>query len=171
MIAPEIATTATWECVHLALFSKVGKKSNGVKSAASPRFRLISLVCRRNELTRIASAMKFPDDFGMNWDALTDSLRDLSWLNPKGVLVVLENSRDLWRQPMLAGSLIETWLVCAEFWARTASRYSDSLGTENAEDLGTTTPSPYRVPAVCVPGRARATFREGGGVAKSPPCV
>ena len=120
MITPEIATTATWECVHFGTLLEGRKEIERCRERGLFAVQVdLANVQEKSELfARIASALKFPESFGMNWDALTDSLRDLSWLNPKGVLVVLENSKDLWRHPMLAGSLIETWLVCAEFWAQ-----------------------------------------------------
>jgi RNAse (barnase) inhibitor barstar len=120
MIAPGIGTKVTWECVHF------GTLIEGRKEAAICKERGLDTVhvdlsgIREQDalLTRIAAGLNFPDYFGMNWNALIDCLRDLSWLNPKGVIVVLENSRDLWGQPTLAGSLIEVWLLCAESWAR-----------------------------------------------------
>jgi hypothetical protein len=38
----------------------------------------------------IASALAFPDWFGRNWDALEDSLADLSWRKAKGHVLLLE---------------------------------------------------------------------------------
>lgn len=35
-------------------------------------------------LQRIAAALRFPDGFGANWDALADSLGDLGWLPQAG---------------------------------------------------------------------------------------
>lgn len=120
MIAAEITVKVTWECVHFGTLLEGRNEIDRCKHRGFSAIRVdFAGVQDKNELLeRIASAMKFPDLFGANWDALADSLRDLSWLDPKGVLIVLENSRELWRQPMLAGSLIETWLLCAEFWAR-----------------------------------------------------
>lgn len=45
---------------------------------------------------RFARALRFPDWFGHNWDALADSLGDLSWLPASGYLLLLENASD-WR--------------------------------------------------------------------------
>lgn len=39
---------------------------------------------KRTLLMRIASQLDFPTGFGGNWDALQDSLRDLSWLKANG---------------------------------------------------------------------------------------
>jgi RNAse (barnase) inhibitor barstar len=44
-------------------------------------------------LERLADALRFPDWFGHNWDALADCLDDLSWLPEGGVLLVLEDCR------------------------------------------------------------------------------
>lgn len=47
-------------------------------------------------LHRIALAMRFPDWFGQNWDALADCLGDLGWLPADGYVIVLEHA-DLFR--------------------------------------------------------------------------
>jgi len=39
---------------------------------------------KRMLLMRIATRLDFPSGFGGNWDALTDSLRDLAWLPANG---------------------------------------------------------------------------------------
>jgi RNAse (barnase) inhibitor barstar len=41
----------------------------------------------------LSKALKFPATFGGNWDALTDTLRDLSWLQGKGYVIILEKSK------------------------------------------------------------------------------
>ena len=120
MIASGIATRPTWECVHFGTLLEGRKEIELCREHGfcAIRVDLTGIQEEDGLLSKIASAMNFPGCFGMNWDALIDCLRDLSWLNPKGVLVVLENSKELWHQPMLAGSLIEVWLLCAEFWAQ-----------------------------------------------------
>ncbi|KQZ59251.1 MULTISPECIES: barstar family protein [unclassified Lysobacter] len=45
-------------------------------------------------LRRMAAALSFPDWFGHNWDALADSLEDLSWLPAAGYLLLLERAQD-----------------------------------------------------------------------------
>ena len=47
-------------------------------------------------LQRIAQAMRFPAWFGGNFDALADSLGDLSWLRADGYVLLIEHS-DAWR--------------------------------------------------------------------------
>jgi len=55
--------------------------------------------CRDKEamLRAFAAALRFPEWFGGNFDALADSLGDLSWLRADGYLLLLEHS-DAWRQ-------------------------------------------------------------------------
>lgn len=48
-------------------------------------------------LERFARALRFPDWFGGNFDALADSLGDLSWLPADGYLLLIEHS-DAWRR-------------------------------------------------------------------------
>src|SRR3546814_5965151 len=53
-------------------------------------------------LARFARALHFPDWFGGNWDALQDSLSDLSWLPAEGYLLLLEDVAQ-WREADGAG--------------------------------------------------------------------
>ena len=48
-------------------------------------------------LARMGQALRFPDWFGGNWDALADSLGDLSWLPAPGYLLLVERA-DEWRE-------------------------------------------------------------------------
>lgn len=47
-------------------------------------------------LRRFAQALQFPEWFGGNFDALADSLGDLSWLRADGYLLLIEHT-DAWR--------------------------------------------------------------------------
>ncbi len=46
-------------------------------------------------LMRIGSALDFPSGSGRNWDALTDRLRDLSWLAAEGYMLLIDDAGDL----------------------------------------------------------------------------
>lgn len=46
-------------------------------------------------LHAIAAALEFPGGFGANWDALADSLGDLSWLPAPGYVLLLDHCADL----------------------------------------------------------------------------
>lgn len=44
---------------------------------------------------RLAVALEFPPGSGRNWDALSDLLRDLSWLPAPGYALLFDDARDL----------------------------------------------------------------------------
>lgn len=46
-------------------------------------------------LLRMAAALDFPTTFGRNWDALSDSLRDLSWVPGPGYALLFEGAGDM----------------------------------------------------------------------------
>ena len=48
---------------------------------------------KKNVLDEIARAIKFPYEFGGNWDALADSLCDVSWQPAAGYVMVLHDAR------------------------------------------------------------------------------
>lgn len=53
--------------------------------------------CRDKQdlLDRIAKNLPLPASFGHNWDALTDCMRDLSWLKAPGYLFLFDHAEDL----------------------------------------------------------------------------
>lgn len=60
--------------------------------------RQIDLLGCHNKATlllRIAVALDFPMSSGRNWDALSDSLRDLQWLPARGYVLLFEGAGDL----------------------------------------------------------------------------
>ncbi|MHA6203138.1 barstar family protein [Dyella soli] len=44
---------------------------------------------------RLVAALRLPADFGRNWDALSDSLRDLSWLKAPGIILLFDHAQDM----------------------------------------------------------------------------
>ncbi|HWM44960.1 MAG TPA: barstar family protein [Burkholderiales bacterium] len=64
-------------------------------------------------LKNLATALRFPEWFGQNWDALEDSLTDLSWLGADGHVLLFEKPKagdDL-------GVLIDVLRSTADSWA------------------------------------------------------
>ena len=47
---------------------------------------------KRTLLARLATQLDFPHGTGLNWDALSDNLRDLSWLPATGYALLLESA-------------------------------------------------------------------------------
>ena len=46
-------------------------------------------------LRRLQASLTLPADFGDNWDALSDSVRDLGWLPGEGFLLLFDHADDL----------------------------------------------------------------------------
>lgn len=46
-------------------------------------------------LLRVGNALDFPAGSGRNWDALSDRVRDLSWIEAGGYALLFENAGDL----------------------------------------------------------------------------
>ena len=65
-------------------------------------------------LRAIAKALRFPDWFGGNWDALEDCLGDLSWRPGDGHVLVFRNWQALPGDDL--GALIDLLRSSAEFW-------------------------------------------------------
>ena len=68
-------------------------------------------------LQRFARALRFPDWFGDNWDALADCLGDLSWWPADGYLLLIEHAQD-WRMadPIAFATLLEILNDAAGQW-------------------------------------------------------
>ncbi len=52
----------------------------------------LAAACNKEQmLAAIARALRFPEWFGHNWDALTDCLLDMGWLPAMGYVIILEH--------------------------------------------------------------------------------
>jgi RNAse (barnase) inhibitor barstar len=81
------------------------------------RIDLKGLASKAGLLGRVARALNFPEWFGKNWDALSDCLTDLSWLNGRGVVIIFENSKDLAaRKPQVFHSAVEVFQAANDYW-------------------------------------------------------
>lgn len=74
---------------------------------AIARVDFASCESARDAFAAIASAFAFPGWFGMNWDALSDCLRDLGFAPAPGHLFVIEGLES-WRRR--SASEVETFL-------------------------------------------------------------
>lgn len=106
-----------WECVHFVSETD----GSGVRDQAG-KSRLIEIDAARIStkeqlMSALAAGFSFPEEFGHNWDALDECLRDLEWLAAPGYVLLLRNSAALWqRSPALSGALVQSWLSAAEHW-------------------------------------------------------
>lgn len=48
---------------------------------------------KKTFLEKIARAMRFPDYFGRNWDALNDCVTDMTWTRAEGFVLVFQEPR------------------------------------------------------------------------------
>lgn len=59
------------------------------------RVDLLGCADKRTLLLRMALALDFPATSGHNWDALSDSLRDLSWLPARGYALLFDGAGEM----------------------------------------------------------------------------
>ncbi|WP_206360505.1 barstar family protein [Pseudomonas viridiflava] len=72
----------------------------------------------------VASAMKFPDYFGNNWDALDECLGDMDWFPADSYCLVLREAAKGWSQaPYALGCFATAWLEAAECWAKSGTPF------------------------------------------------
>ncbi|TMQ03517.1 MAG: barstar family protein [Deltaproteobacteria bacterium] len=67
-------------------------------------------------LAALASAGRFPDYFGGNWDALQDCLRDLSWISNRKV-VIMHSDLPLHDSPAECRTYLEILQTALAEWA------------------------------------------------------
>jgi hypothetical protein len=74
------------------------------------------VLTRETLLVHLGEVFAFPSRVH-NFDAANDWLRDLTWLAASGYVLRVDRAERLWQEaPTLAGSLVGTWLFCAEYW-------------------------------------------------------
>lgn len=108
--------------------SKAGvRRLSGSAASLEKAAAAAGLACYRIELRGVAdkqkfldacrSALQFPDWFGGNWDALEDSLADMSWQPAKGYVLYFHHANEFAAvaQPVLAEA-VEVLASVAEFW-------------------------------------------------------
>lgn len=74
---------------------------------------------KKSFLDKIARAMKFPEYFGKNWDALDDCLTDLEGTSVKGYILLFENPRRFMK------SSPAEWAVAADVFKTAMGFWSD----------------------------------------------
>ena len=94
-----------------------------LKTAASHahlRFSAVDLGKAKDRATLFAeldSALKLPEHFGHNWDALADVLEDRDWLGRHGIVIALSHATTYRREHPHEWSTLEDLLrEASEFW-------------------------------------------------------
>ena len=89
-------------------------------SHAHLRFASVDLSKAKDRATLFAEldrALKLPEHFGHNWDALADVLEDREWLGRHGIVIALTHSNGYRREHPTEWSTLEEILgEAAEFW-------------------------------------------------------
>jgi len=105
-------------CIHFAKESEVDDELRCFeKKGIVLRMSIEGIISKDDLLKEFNRIFSFPF-FGYNWDALSDCLSDLSWLDTgAGVVLVISNYRQLLDADVRSfGMLVNIWLDCAEFW-------------------------------------------------------
>jgi RNAse (barnase) inhibitor barstar len=94
-----------------------------LEAGATLRFAVLAVDlrgCRDADaaMPEIADALRFPEWFGENLDALADCLSDLSWFPAEGYVLLLEHTAE-WRaqEPETLEAVLEILNQTAERWA------------------------------------------------------
>ncbi|MFK2876614.1 barstar family protein [Rhodanobacter hydrolyticus] len=73
-------------------------------------------------LQRLAASLSLPADFGQNWDALADCLRDPAWLPGWGHVLLFDHAGDLQRDAVVDFDVLLGMLDDAATFAQDAER-------------------------------------------------
>lgn len=119
MLRSDDLTSVSWRCVHFAAAAEVTPQlRTSLENAGIAIFDLDGEAVRTKDdlLRALAAAMRFPDYFGMNWDAVVDCLRDLADRVPAvGHVLFVHAAERLWRNGLpWTGRFVEVWLAAAE---------------------------------------------------------
>ncbi len=75
------------------------------------------LTTKSTLMHEFAQAFQFPDYFGNNWDALEECLNDLSWLNQRRVVLIIEHTNALMQhEPELWATTQEILQAVSATW-------------------------------------------------------
>jgi RNAse (barnase) inhibitor barstar len=107
-----------------AFFADARDREDLVEAANTLHYAVVPVDLRgctdgRVGLARIAEALRFPEWFGANWDALADCLSDLSWWPSPGYVMVLEHASE-WRAQDR-----ESFDIVLEILGETAVRWAE----------------------------------------------
>lgn len=67
----------------------------GMQGLRVCRIDLADYADREALFDRLTQALRLPADFGRNWDALADSMRDLSWLKAPGFILLFDHAEGM----------------------------------------------------------------------------
>ncbi len=110
-------TSISWECVHFTTDKVDSILEHFERSGSIQLFRMDAQTAP-SLMEGVANALHFPTYFGHNWDAMDECMRDLSWLEFGGLVLMVENAGGMWEKSTCdAGMFLGIWLSAAEKWA------------------------------------------------------
>lgn len=121
MLTARDLAVSTCRSVHWASSAEVSALRNDRAFTAFEFFNADGSAIRTDsDLFRILKqAMRFPDYFGHNWDALDECLSGMEWTAAPGYVLVMSGADQMWRNvPRIAASFVESWLFAAERWGQ-----------------------------------------------------
>ncbi len=122
MLLADDLTQVSWRCLHFTTSGEEVTLRAKLEGVGLSVFEIHGTALHTEEqlLIAIAKEMKFPEYFGLNWDALDECLCDMaSWLPSKGYVLFFHDAEEFWqRSSRIAGMFVESWLYAAEEWGR-----------------------------------------------------
>ena len=137
------ALLAAWDQAG-AYFADLRDREDLVEAANGLQYAVVPIDLRGCEdghiaLARIAEALRFPEWFGANWDALADCMSDLSWWPSTGYVLVFEHASE-WRMHDR-----DSFDIALEILGETTARWAEErvpfwsffpLPTRELEEIG-----------------------------------
>jgi len=84
-------------------------------------------------MNAVDNALKLPDYFGRNWDALEECIRDLSWL-PEGSIVLVHEDVPLMNDRASLRTYLSILMDAIRKWAETSARRLVVVFPQHAEE-------------------------------------
>ena len=113
---------ASCSCVHFLelssqnlLFDKFSPNSSLLVKSS-----LLEVSSEMDVILKVSSALRFPDYFSPNWDAVDECLISLNdWLPANGYVLAFTEASFAWGKTTLAlGKLISVWQDAAHEWSK-----------------------------------------------------
>jgi hypothetical protein len=85
---------------------------------------LATACAKADFLGAVSKALHFPSTFGLNWDALSDFLTDLSWRPAPGYVILLTNFQTFCHHELRDTKILKQILnSSAQYWRQRAVRF------------------------------------------------
>ena len=87
---------------------------------------------KQGALVELKRLLAFPEHFGMNWDALDDCLRDMSWAPATAYVLLVTNAQQLLAdEPTNLSIMLDILIAAGQDWERSGIAFHVLLQTES----------------------------------------